>query len=410
MKSFVFGRSALSSCVTAAMLAGCGESLNVTALRDQAAMRPLPRRSSTNRYVTLYSFGISNDGVHPEGSLIHVGDKLYGTTAEGGADGLGTVFRITQGGKEKILYSFHAAPDSNEPGGNFISVKGTLYGMAGGGEYREGTVYGITTNRIERVLYSFGAYPHDAASPPDNAQLVYVNQILFGMTEEGGQYNAGAVFSVSMQRHEQVLYSFQPFSPKDGWEPHGGLLYLRGRFYGTTWTGGCYPSRCYRYDGSGTVFSLSTNGKQKLLHSFESVSDGRLPAAGLIHASNMLYGTTYGGGDYSEGTVFAVGIASKREEVIHSFGSGSDGSLPFAALLKVGGTLYGTTWQGGTYGGGTVFSINTATGSEEVLHSFGYGSDGATPLAGLTDVNGILYGTTSAGGSYGDGTVFALTP
>ncbi len=73
------------------------------------------------------------------------------------------------------------------------------------------------------------------------------------------------------------------------------------------------------------------------------------------------------------------------------------------------GTLYGTTSAGGTYGKGIVFSLSL-TGSETALHSFGYGSDGATPLAGLIDVNGTLYGTTSAGGTHGDGTVFALKP
>ena len=74
------------------------------------------------------------------------------------------------------------------------------------------------------------------------------------------------------------------------------------------------------------------------------------------------------------------------------------------------GTLYGTTEGGGTYGKGTVFSMSLTGSDEKVLHSFGHGSDGSTPLAGLIDVNGTLYGTISAGGKHGDGTVFALTP
>jgi uncharacterized repeat protein (TIGR03803 family) len=88
-------------------------------------------------------------------------------------------------------------------------------------------------------------------------------------------------------------------------------------------------------------------------------------------------------------------------------------------LLEVNGTLYGTTWVGGTYGLGTVFSMTTS-GKEHVLHSFN-GSDGAHPETDLIDVNGTLYGTTHVGGfkwgckpningTAGCGTVFALTP
>jgi uncharacterized repeat protein (TIGR03803 family) len=96
--------------------------------------------------------------------------------------------------------------------------------------------------------------------------------------------------------------------------------------------------------------------------------------------------------------------------VLHSFGSGSDGCNPGAGLLNVERKLYGTTQEGGAYGGGTVFRINPRTGTETVLHSFGYGSDGSHPQAALAEMNGMLYGTTSYGGAHSDGTVFALTP
>jgi uncharacterized repeat protein (TIGR03803 family) len=97
------------------------------------------------------------------------------------------------------------------------------------------------------------------------------------------------------------------------------------------------------------------------------------------------------------------------EKVLHSFGSGTDGADPEAALIDVGGTLYGTTSEGGAYGLGTVFGITTA-GMEKTLHSFGSGTDGSYPEAGLIDAKGTLYGTTSHGGANGKGSVFALTP
>ena len=132
----------------------------------------------------------------------------------------------------------------------------------------------------------------------------------------------------------------------------------------------------------------------------------------MIDVNGTLYGTTEGGGvyggGYGDGTAFSMTTGGSLT-TLHSFGSGLDGSDSWAPLLNVRGTLYGTTAYGGAYGKGTVFSMSLTGADEKVLHSFGHGSDGSTPLAGLIDVNGTLYGTTSAGGKYGDGTVFALT-
>ncbi len=152
------------------------------------------------------------------------------------------------------------------------------------------------------------------------------------------------------------------------------------------------------------------------------------PHAGLVDVSGTLYGTTENGGAYYNscgngvacGTVFSITTAGK-EKALHSFGYGeeTDGCLPLAALVNVKGTLYGTTSGCGEYkisesGNGTIFSVTTG-GKEQVLHSFtGGNGDGWHPEAGLIDVSGTLYGTTVGGGtgygSYGNGTVFAVTP
>jgi uncharacterized repeat protein (TIGR03803 family) len=136
--------------------------------------------------------------------------------------------------------------------------------------------------------------------------------------------------------------------------------------------------------------------------------------AGLIDVSGTLYGTTTGGGATGEGTVFAI-TPSGTETVLHSFGATQDdGANPYAGLLNVNGTLYGTTAYGGVEGCGsnncgTVFSI-TPSGTETVLHSFGFHTrDGRSPYSALVSVNGRLYGTTYQGGA-GYGTVFSVTP
>jgi len=97
------------------------------------------------------------------------------------------------------------------------------------------------------------------------------------------------------------------------------------------------------------------------------------------------------------GTVYAL-TTSGKENVLHSFGGGSaDGAYPYAGLLNVHGTLYGTTQSGGAYDGGTVFAI-TSSGAETVLHNFGGSGDGTDPMAALINVDGTLYGTTRYGG------------
>ena len=151
-----------------------------------------------------------------------------------------------------------------------------------------------------------------------------------------------------------------------------------------------------------------------VLHSFAGSPDGSTPYGSLVRdSSGNLYGTTYNGGTSFGGTVFKT-TPSGVTTVLHSFAGGfSDGQLPYAGLvMDASGNLYGTTSQGGTQNDGTVFKI-TQTGTITILHSFTgtqQGSDGAEPYAGLTiDSSGNLYGTTYYGGKYNMGTVFKTT-
>jgi uncharacterized repeat protein (TIGR03803 family) len=207
----------------------------------------------------------------------------------------------------------------------------------------------------------------------------------------------------------------------DGSFPDTNLTNVKGTLYGTTITGGGGGSICSygTVVGCGTVFTITTGGSEKVLHVFGIKPDGRYPYAGLTKVRHALYGTTgYGGGytQFGPGTVFTV-TTGGSEKVTHVFGSGTDGIYPRADLTDVNGTLYGTTENGGTgqckiinrtVSCGTVFKITT-TGSESVLYSFGAGTDGRFPQAGLTNVNGALYGTTSEGGTHSRGTVFKIT-
>ena len=154
------------------------------------------------------------------------------------------------------------------------------------------------------------------------------------------------------------------------------------------------------------------------LYSFTGTSgDGYYPYAGLIRDSaGNLYGTTYQGGAHGVGTVFELvnSSGSYSEQVLYSFtGTSGDGAYPYGGLVRdSAGNLYGTTEQGGIGGQGTVFELVNSSGSytEQVLYSFAdNGSDGYDPIAGLVwDSAGNLYGTTGSGGAQNVGTVFEL--
>ena len=259
---------------------------------------------------------------------------------------------------------------------------------------------------------------------------------LYGTTAQGGTGNGGTVFELvnsSGSYSEIILHRFNNpsfFGGSDGSYPYAGLIMdAAGNLYGTTWAGGT--------TGYGTVFELMnpTNPSnpspgtyyETVLHSFTYNPDGGIPYAGLImDAAGNLYGTTTeGGGTGYEGTVFELACTSSSatnscssfsasDTVLYTFGvSSGDGYIPNAGLIMdAAGNLYGTTAQGGTGNGGTVFELVNSSGSysETILHSFNNsGSDGSSPYAGLImDAAGNLYGTTWSGGTPGYGTVFEL--
>jgi len=240
------------------------------------------------------------------------------------------------------------------------------------------------------------------------ASLIEVDGRLYGTTYAGGTHDDGTIFAFTPNGtgsgSHKLLYSFK--GGKDGALPLAGVTDVKGAFYGTTTNGGG-PG------GEGVVFKLSSAGSERVLHHFGVPGDGANPYASLIDLQGTLYGTTAGGGTNSAGTVFTIS-PSGTESILHSFDPAKgEGSTPVAPLLEVSGTLYGTTAYGGancgSVGCGTAFTM-TASGSQMVLYTFKGGSAGMTPSAPLVNVGGTLYGTTAYGGTSNDGTVFTITP
>lgn len=192
-----------------------------------------------------------------------------------------------------------------------------------------------------------------------------------------------------------------------GGEPLAGVAFDKaGNIYGTT-SRGPLPTQ-------GVVFKLGPTGKGTILHFFRGGHDGADPLGDLVLMDGALYGTTSNGPSLG-GTIFKVDPATdKFTTVFHFQGvSGSDGREPSAGLTAWHGELYGTTAAGGAAFGkgvGTIFRFDPVTRKLTKLHRF-TGKDGATPTSRVVfGANGALYGTTSAGGAHGFGTVFKFGP
>jgi uncharacterized repeat protein (TIGR03803 family) len=299
------------------------------------------------------------------------------------------------------LYSFGDGNDGEDPIAGLVQANdGNLYGTTyEGGTNGDGMIFRITTSGTETPLYSFTG-GHDGAHPYSG--LIQASDgNLYGTTENGGTNDEGTVFRITTAGAFTPLWSFT--DGHDGGYPRGGLVQASdGNLYGTTTGGGT------NFDG--TVFRLTTNGVLTPFYSFTGSHDGIFPEGTLVQDSDgYLYGTAYQGGTNGDGTVFRI-TTNGTLTSLHSFTNGFDGADPAAGLVQAGdGYLYGTTETGGTNNDGAIFRITT-NAVFTPFYSFTDGHDGALPEAGLVQASdGNLYGTTYEGGTNGYGVVFRIT-
>lgn len=361
------------------------------------------------QYSLVHTFAGAGDGVRGPNGLVLVGSMLYGASREGVSGVLGNdgaIFRIsTDGSGFQLLRGLNApSDDAAAPRGTLALGGSTLYGTTNGGYHPgHGSVFKINVDGSGfQLLHSFAGQPVDGESPWTGVTLG--GTTLYGTTHYGGTLatSDGTIYKLNTDgTGYQLLHSFAKSS--DGALPKGGLTLDGTTLYGTTAdAGGAWKI--------GTVFKLNTDGTDfQVIHTFAGGAlDGYGPQAALTLVGSVLYGTTYGGGASSLGTIFRMNTDGSDFQLLHSFAGGAiDGSRPQAELTLVGSTLYGTTYLGGASNLGTAFQINTDGSGFQLLHSFAGGTDGQSPSAPLTLVGSTLYGTT---GSYqsGNGTIFAI--
>ena len=318
-----------------------------------------------------------------------------------------------------MIYSFPASVGFNDKWITSDSV-GNLYGTSnGGGIGLDGTVFEFDSSKHGRPLFSFSNNRPLAGYTPVGNLFRDSNGDLYGSTAFGGVpdcnfgFGCGLVFKLDSAGNETVLHNFAG-APTDGRVPNGGLIRdAAGNFYGTTQHGGAFDY--------GIVFKLDANFNETILYTFTGNADGGNPVSGLImDEAGNLYGTTSGGGLQTDNCYDGCGVVYKLdpagvETVLYTFQSGNDGAEPVAGLIRdSAGNLYGTTWIGGPYtcfnsSCGTAFKLDP-TGHETILHTFSGGKDGGQPVAPLLLNKGHLFGTASAQGFYGQGTVFEIIP
>jgi uncharacterized repeat protein (TIGR03803 family) len=330
---------------------GCGIILKVT---------PEGKETVLHRFV-------QTDGALPSANLTpDKAGNLYSTVVYGGpigcnGNGCGGIFKLNNHNTVTLLYSFTGTTDIVNTGSNPIAGlirdgSDNFYGVTstGGshvlceGQPGCGTIFKLEATGKLRVLYVFRG-GRDGANPRSPLIADHAGN-LYGTASEAGRFDVGTVFKLDTKGRFSVIHTFTGTNG-DGRFPFGGLVRdAAGNLYGTTITGGAH--------NSGTVYKLDRSGAETILHAFTGGSDGEFPWASLvIDKQGNLFGTTAFGGAHDDGTVFELD-ASGKETVLHSFVSATDGDAVIApVILDPAGNLYGTAEEGGPHGDGTVFEI-----------------------------------------------------
>lgn len=360
---------------------------------------PVPAHAQ-NLYTfsALDSNGDNADGANPQSIIQGADGNFYGVATQGGANGTGTVFKITPDGHLTLLHTFSAMIGGDNPDGAAPQVliqgtDGNFYGVATlGGTHGSCCVFKVTPQGDFTNLHSFGDDGSDGDDPLGIAEGLDGNY--YGVTVDGGANGNGTVYKVTSDGAFTTLYSFSAPDDNgnnpDGAGPQSILLGVDGNFYGVATWGGA--------NGNGTVFKITPAGVLTTVYTFSALDsngengDGANPQALIQGADGNLYGVTTAGGSWGSSTVFKV-TPEGFFTALHSFAAnGLEGAAPMSLMEGIDGKFYGVTSSGGANSAGTAFEV-TSDGNFTTLYSFtgtdsnGNNADGASPVALIEDAN-----------------------
>jgi uncharacterized repeat protein (TIGR03803 family) len=364
---------------------------------------------------TLVGFD-ETDGARPEASLaIDAAGNLFGTTPDGGASSAGTVFEVARVGAgyastPTVLVSLTGVIDEGPIGGVLIDAAGNLVGTGEfGGANGDGDVFEVqkTPPGFASSAVTLADFNETNGLSPTAGLTTDAAGNLFGTTSGGGTKHEGTVFEIPKTASGYgtltTLVSFGA-SVSDGRMPKAGLITdAAGDLFGTTSMGGL--------GSDGTVFEIAKNGVSYAsspitLAAFDG-SKGAFPSSGLVaDAAGDLFGTTNSGPSGSAGTVFEIPKSASGYGALITLVTFdiTDGATPNGDLIiDAAGNLFGTTETGGASLSGTAFEIPKVSGSYAstpvTLVNFKLGTDGSRPFGGLVaDAQGNLFGATTDGG------------
>ena len=376
------------------VLAGIG-SLAFTALA------PLPTFAAPE--ITLQgSFAADrSNGADPWAALTAAGNGIYyGTTRYGGANGAGSIFRFDSAtGSITLQDSFTGSNGAYPHAALTAAGNGIYYGTTQqGGSNGLGSIFKFDSATGSITLQGSFAFDRSNGAYPNAALTAAGNGIYYGTTYYGGSLNSGSIFQFDSATGSITLQD--SFTGSNGSNPNAALTAAgNGIYYGTTRYGGA--------NARGSIFQFnSATGSITLQASFTE-SSGTYPWAALTAAGNGIYYVpTIWGGAFGAGSIIKFDSATGSITLQDSF-IGANGLFPYAALTAAGnGIYYGTTHSGGNAVSGAIFKFDSATGSITLQNSF---VGGSSPMAALTAAgNGLYYGTTSGAGANGTGAVYAF--
>jgi uncharacterized repeat protein (TIGR03803 family) len=346
--------------------------------------------------------GFADWGIYPNGSLFKNDDgNFYGMTSRGGTNNTGTIFKMAPSGEMTMLKQLHSTIDGGYPNGSLIKgADGYLYGLtSSGGTNTYGTIFKISASGsysvIKNLSYAEGANPNGSLTLASDGNF-------YGITNKGGSNGVGVIFKLTPGGIYSVIHTMN--STTEGANSYSSLTEGKdGNLYGVAYYGGS--------NSKGTIFKVSTGGILTVLRHLNGSADGANPRGDLIQAKDgNFYGTCYGGGQLSNGTIFKISANGNSYTVIKSFASGTDGGYPYGGLMQDSdGNFYGITRSGGSKSGGTIYKLTTA-GVYTVLRHLDYyaeaNSSSSVPVKGS---DGSLYAMAEGGGSFNFGSIFKIT-